>query len=102
MPGLTGFLIGSAMASVVLAFVFISHEIEAKENAYLKGFQDGRKKNRSEQCEFNICQHYLTCKKDKGEVCEDFAACKTYMDAYDNDLALWQELHGWEDEDIYE
>ena len=99
MPGLTGFLIGGTMASVVLFLLFVAYQMEMEEKAYLRGFQDGRRKNRSEQCEFNICQHYLTCKKDKGEVCEDFAACTTYMDAYDNDLGLWQQLHGWEEEE---
>ena len=102
MPGLTGFLIGSIITAVALFFMLGAFALEAEEIAYKKGLADGRKTNRSEQCEFNKCQHYLTCGKDKGVVCEDFAACKTYMDAYDNDLALWQELHGWEDEDIYE
>ena len=95
-PGLIGFLIGALVTALPLTLFYGSVVLEAEEKAYKKGLADGRNKNRSERCEFNKCKHYLTCKKDKGEVCEDFAECKTYMDAYDNDLGLWQDLHGWE------
>ena len=95
------FLIITGVSLVVffLVFLYSSHLIEIEKEAYNKGFRDALKNNYKYQCDFKKCQHYLTCKKDKGVVCEDFAECKTYMDAYDNDLWLWKELHGWEDED---
>ena len=99
MPGLTWFVIGCLVSSITLVFLLGAFFIGAEEKAYKKGFEDGMRKNRNEHCEFNKCKHYLTCKRDKGNTCEDFAACTTYMDAYDNDLGLWQQLHGWEEEE---
>ena len=46
-------------------------------------------------CKFGECQHYHTCKDKQGK-CARFKPCKTYMDKYDNDMELWEDLHGEE------
>lgn len=48
-------------------------------------------------CEFGKCQRFLTCKREKGTVCEEYVECKTYMDSYGNDFYLWRELHDFDD-----
>lgn len=100
MPGLTGFVLGSIITAIALFFFFGCFFIEAEEKAYKKGYRDGSEiKNNRMKCEFTKCQHYLTCNREKGEVCENFAECKTYMDAYDNDIRIWKEIHDWGEED---
>lgn len=46
-----------------------------------------------EKCKFGECQHYWNCKDRKGK-CKKFKPCESYMDQYDNDIELWEDLHG--------
>ena len=91
-----GFFIGVVITGISFSVLFGSMILEAEEKAYKKGFEDGKKKY-SQRCEFGNCKHYFTCDKEKGAVCEEFEQCKSYMDAYDNNLELWQEIHDWRD-----
>ena len=47
-----------------------------------------------EQCKFGVCKKYCVCDKKEKDACNSFVPCKTYMDKYDNDIELWEELHG--------
>ena len=51
----------------------------------------------NKQCQFGESQHWWKC-KDRNGKCERHEPCKTYMDKYDNDMELWKDLHGEEDD----
>ena len=48
------------------------------------------------ECKFGECKHYHTCGKKPRRRCKRFNPCKTYMDKYDNDYSIWEDLHGRE------
>ena len=51
------------------------------------------------QCRFGACKKYCVCdkcdRKEERDTCSDFEPCLTYMDKYNNDVELWEDLHGW-------
>ena len=48
-----------------------------------------------ERCVFGACKKYCVCdRKDKKETCNEFEPCLTYMDKYNNDIELWEDMHG--------
>lgn len=52
------------------------------------------RKMQEKYCSFGKCKKHLVCDKIGSVPCTDFEPCLTYMDKYNNDVELWEEMHG--------